>query len=60
MLFPSIFCFWVAAALMLVGPAYLEFFDFRNRKTDQMSETTRRGIEGANRRAKYQQVAPRE
>ncbi len=29
MLFPSVFCFWVAAAVVLIGPAYLEFLQYR-------------------------------
>ncbi|HYV37026.1 MAG TPA: type II secretion system F family protein, partial [Gemmataceae bacterium] len=33
MLFPSVFCFWVAAAIILIGPTYLEFF--RHRKSPE-------------------------
>jgi pilus assembly protein TadC len=51
MLFPSVFCFWVAAAIMLIGPAYLEFFDYRQRNNTQNSESTRRSLERANRRS---------
>jgi tight adherence protein C len=31
MLFPSVFCFWVAAAIVLIGPAYLDFLQYQNR-----------------------------
>lgn len=29
MLFPSVFCFWIAAAIILIGPAYFEFLQHR-------------------------------
>jgi len=35
MLFPSVFCFWVASAIILIGPTYLEFFRYRQ-GTDQI------------------------
>jgi tight adherence protein C len=28
MLFPSVFCFWVASAIILIAPVYLEFFQY--------------------------------
>ena len=29
MLFPTLFCLWTASALVLVGPVYLEFWEYR-------------------------------
>jgi tight adherence protein C len=39
MLFPSVFCFWVAAALVLVGPAYLEYFQYQQRSARLMEQS---------------------
>lgn len=47
MLFPSVSCFWVAAAIILIGPAYLEFFDYRQRSQSLFTET-RRNLDRAN------------
>lgn len=52
MLFPSVFCFWVAAAIILIGPAYLEFFEYRQRAGAQLINQTRSNIERANRRTR--------
>jgi tight adherence protein C len=52
MLFPSVFCFWVAAAIILVGPAYLEFFDYRQRIGPGMLNQPRQGIDRANQRTR--------
>jgi pilus assembly protein TadC len=49
MLFPSVFCFWVAAAIILVGPPYLEFFHNRE-KSAQFFNQSRKIIDGANDR----------
>jgi len=49
MLFPSVFCFWVAAAIILIGPAYLEFFEYRQRSGAQLINETRSNIDRANR-----------
>ncbi|MFQ3651087.1 MAG: type II secretion system F family protein [Gemmataceae bacterium] len=29
MLFPTLFCLWTASAIILIGPVYLEFWDYR-------------------------------
>jgi tight adherence protein C len=29
MLFPTLFCLWTASAILLIGPVYLEFWDYR-------------------------------
>jgi tight adherence protein C len=50
MLFPSVFCFWVAAAIVLVGPAYLEYFEYRDRLNPTMLTAPMTAIERANRR----------
>ena len=42
LLFPSVFCFWVASAIILIGPTYLEFFRYHQRTNlllSQPSET---------------------
>lgn len=52
MLFPSVFCFWVAAAIILVGPAYLEFFDYRQRMGPGILNSTRQGLDRANQRTR--------
>jgi len=52
MLFPSVFCFWAAAAIILIGPAYLEFFDYRQRIGPQILNQTKQGIERANRQSR--------
>jgi pilus assembly protein TadC len=49
MLFPSVFCFWVAAAIILIGPAYLEFFQYREQAT-QLFDQSRKNIDRANER----------
>ncbi|MGF1577961.1 MAG: type II secretion system F family protein [Gemmataceae bacterium] len=44
MLFPSVFCFLVASAIVLVGPAYLEYFQYQKeaaRMIDETQETVR-------------------
>jgi hypothetical protein len=48
MLFPSVFCFWAAAAIILIGPAYLEFFEYRQRAGSQLINQTRANIDRAN------------
>src|SRR5947209_3732620 len=47
MLIPSVFCFWVASAIILIGPAYLEFFQQQRRST-QLFNQSRKNIERAN------------
>src|SRR6185437_4839424 len=36
MLFPSIFCLWIASAIVLVGPAYIEFWKFRKEQLNTL------------------------
>jgi tight adherence protein C len=50
MLFPSVFCFWIAAAIILIGPPYLEFVQFRQRAAHDFNQS-RRNVEIANQRA---------
>ncbi len=38
MLFPTLFCLWIASAIVLVGPVYLEFWKYRR---DQMNTLVR-------------------
>jgi pilus assembly protein TadC len=39
MLFPSVFCFWVAAAIVLIGPAYVEFAQQRQKSATFINQT---------------------
>ena len=50
MLFPTVFCFWIASAIILIGPAYLEFFEYRQRSGARLINETRQSVERANRR----------
>ncbi len=56
MLFPSVFCFWIAAAIILVGPAYLEYFEGTARMSPNIIVNPTVGIERANRRAGIPQL----
>ena len=47
MLLPSVFCFWVASAIILIGPAYLEFFQ-QQRSSTQLFNQSRKNIDRAN------------
>jgi tight adherence protein C len=49
MLFPSVFCFWIAAAIILIGPAYIEFSTFRQRQAQYLNQS-RHNIDLANQR----------
>jgi tight adherence protein C len=40
MLFPSVFCFWIAASITLIGPAYLEYFQFRREASEMLRDAT--------------------
>jgi tight adherence protein C len=55
MLMPSVFCFWVAAAIILIGPAYLEFFAQRRRST-LIFHQSRQNIDKANEGGKRMPV----
>ncbi len=57
MLMPSVFCFWVAAAIILMGPAYLEFFQQRRRSV-QIFNQSRQNIERANQSGKRGTLRP--
>lgn len=50
MLFPSVFCFWVAAAIILIGPAYLQYFEYRDRVGPNVINNMATGMDRANRR----------
>ncbi len=60
MLLPSVFCFWIASAIVLIGPAYLQFFQYRDQAAQYFGET-RRNIDLANQRGPFLPVpnAPR-
>jgi tight adherence protein C len=47
MLFPSVFCFWVAAAIILITPPYLQFFQYRQQAA-QLFNQSRNNISRAN------------
>jgi pilus assembly protein TadC len=52
MLFPSVFCFWVSAAIILTGPPYLEFLQHRQRSAD-IFDKSRDNINRANQRPRF-------
>lgn len=47
MLFPSVFCFWIAAAIILITPPYLQFFQYREQAA-QLFNQSRKNISRAN------------
>jgi tight adherence protein C len=49
MLFPSVFCFWLASAIVLVGPPYAEFLQHRRESTNAFDKS-RENILRANQR----------
>ncbi len=42
MLFPSVFCFLVASAIVLIGPAYLEYFQYQKEALRLIDQSQRR------------------
>lgn len=48
MLFPTIFCLWLAAAIVLVGPPYLEFWTYREEQVGRLMQDLQQNIERAN------------
>ncbi len=48
MLFPTVFCLWVASAIILVGPAYIEFWKFRREQLDKLLLNARNQVEQSN------------
>jgi tight adherence protein C len=53
MLFPSVFCFWVASAIILTGPAYVDFLQLRQNSSD-LFDKTKENINRANARPNVQ------
>ncbi|MFO0879672.1 MAG: type II secretion system F family protein [Gemmataceae bacterium] len=41
MLFPTLFCLWIASAIVLVGPVYLEFWKYRREQMGQLLGSAR-------------------
>jgi tight adherence protein C len=48
MLLPTLFCLWVASAIVLVGPAYLEFWDYRKDQMKTLMGNMRGTVEQSN------------
>jgi len=48
MLFPSVFCLWVASAIVLVGPAYIEFWKFRREQMANLLTNAKGQVERSN------------
>ncbi len=48
MLFPSVFCLWVAAAIVLVGPAYIQFWTYRKEQMSRLLNTAKNQVERSN------------
>jgi tight adherence protein C len=57
MLLPTIFCFWIAAAIVLVGPPYLDFFQKQKANTEALIGQTRKNIDRANTPTRVRGVA---
>ena len=49
MLFPSVFCFLIAAAIILIGPAYFEFQQHRQKSAVHFNQV-KTNINRANQR----------
>jgi tight adherence protein C len=52
MLLPTIFCFWIAAAIVLIGPPYMDFFQKNRTSTEAMIGQAHRNIDKANTQSK--------
>lgn len=49
MLLPTIFCFWIAAAIVLIGPPYLDFFQKQRANIELLAGQTRKNLDRANK-----------
>jgi tight adherence protein C len=49
MLIPSVFCLWIAAAIILIGPVYLEFWRYR-RESVNLLQKGKNNVEKSNSR----------
>ena len=49
MLLPTIFCFWIAAAIVLIGPPYLDFFQKQRTNIEVLTGQTRKNLDRANK-----------
>jgi tight adherence protein C len=58
MLLPTIFCFWLAAAIVLIGPPYVDFFQKQQQSTADMIKRTRENLDRANRPTKLNSGRP--
>jgi tight adherence protein C len=47
MLFPSVFCLFISAAIILIGPTYMEFWEYR-RESRRLLESSRGVVNKAN------------
>jgi tight adherence protein C len=45
MLFPTLFCLWTASAIVLVGPVYIEFWDYRREQMKTLIGNARGQVE---------------
>lgn len=50
MLFPSVFCLWVASAIILIGPAYAELFTYRQKSVPALFDKSKQDIQRVNNR----------
>lgn len=48
MLFPSVFCLWIASAIVLVGPVYIEFWKYRREQMNSLVRGSRTQVEKSN------------
>jgi tight adherence protein C len=45
MLFPTLFCLWTASAIILVGPVYIEFWEYRREQMSVLIRSARGQVE---------------
>jgi tight adherence protein C len=48
MLFPTLLCLWTASAIVLVGPVYIEFWNYRRDQMDKLLRGARGQVERSN------------
>lgn len=58
LLLPTIFCFWIASAIILIGPPYLDFFQKQRQSTTQFGEMMRKNLERANKQPPPRRIRP--
>jgi tight adherence protein C len=57
LLFPSVFCLFVSAAIILIGPSYLEFWQYR-KESRRLLDQSQTNVQQANRQGPASNNAP--